>query len=267
MTFADSHCHLDAAEFDADREAVVERARAAGVGMILAIGTATTPDTAAGALVLAGRYEGVWASAGVQPHDAHLAPPETFGRLEELAGHPRIAAVGETGLEYHYDVAPRATQRDAFIRQIHIAGRAGKPVVIHTREAWPDTFAILEEHWSPYGLPGIMHCFTGGPGEADRSLAIGFYLSFSGILTFRSAGAIREAARMAPLDRLLVETDAPLLAPAPGRGRRNEPAFVVETVRKLAEVRGQDLAEIAAATSQNLERLCLRTVNASEYTG
>ncbi len=267
MKFADSHCHLDSAEFDADRDAVVARARDSGVCAILAVGTATTPESADAALRLAGEYQGVWATAGVQPHDAHLAPEETFARIEALASHPRVAAIGETGLEYHYQTAPRGAQREAFIRQLHIAGMAGKPVVIHSREAWPDTFAILEEHWAPYALPGIMHCFTGGIEEAERSLALGFYLSFSGILTFPRAGEIREAARRAPRERLLVETDAPLLAPAPRRGRRNEPAFVVETARKLAEVRGADLEDIAAATRDNFERLCLLRVNTSGYTG
>ena len=267
MKFTDSHCHLDSAEFDPDRDAVLERARTEGVCTILAVGTATTPESADSAIRLAGRYEGVWATAGVQPHDAHLAPEETFARIEALAKHPRLAAIGETGLEYHYQTAPRGAQREAFIRQLHIAGTAGKPVVIHSREAWPDTFAILAEHWAPYGLSGIMHCFTGGAAEAERALALGFYLSFSGILTFPRAAEIRAAARLAPLDRLLVETDAPLLAPAPKRGRRNEPAFVVETARRLAEVRGVGLEEIAAATSDNFERLCLLPVNTSGYTG
>ena len=258
MKFTDSHCHLDSAEFDPDRDAVLERARTEGVCTILAVGTATTPESADSAIRLAGRYEGVWATAGVQPHDAHLAPEETFARIEALAKHPRLAAIGETGLEYHYQTAPRGAQREAFIRQLHIAGTAGKPVVIHSREAWPDTFAILAEHWAPYGLSGIMHCFTGGAAEAERALALGFYLSFSGIVTFPKADALREALRRTPADRLLIETDAPYLAPIPYRGKRNEPAYLIRTAERVAAELGASLEELGRLTSDNWRRLCLR---------
>lgn len=267
MHLVDSHCHLDAAEFDPDRSEVLARARAAGVRTILAINTATRAEELDRAIRLAETHEGVWATVGVQPHDAHKAGEEVWTRMEELARHPKVVAVGETGFEYHYDFAPRPAQRAAFERQVRIAGEAGKPVVIHTRDAWPDTFALLEKHWVRFGLPGIMHCFTGGPEEAARCLAMGFYLSFSGILTYRNADGIREAARRAPADRILTETDAPLLAPAPLRGRRNEPAHVLHTARKLAEVRGETVEQTARAVHQNFRRLCLQAPEASGYTG
>ncbi|MBI4876837.1 MAG: TatD family hydrolase [Acidobacteria bacterium] len=257
MTLADTHCHLELAEFDADRDDVLRRAREAGVETILAINTATRLEELDRAIRLAEKYEGVRATVGVQPHDAHKAGEDVYARLQELASHPKVVAVGETGLEYHYDVAPREAQREAFVRQLRIAGQAGKPVIVHTREAWDDTFALLEEHWRPFALSGIMHCFTGGAREAERCLEMGFYLSFSGILTYKSAEAIREAARLAPAERILVETDAPLLAPAPLRGRRNEPAFVVHTARRLAGVRGESLEQVARAVSGNFARLCL----------
>lgn len=263
----DSHCHLELPEFDADRDRIVRRAREAGVGTILAINTATTPAELDRSIHLAWEYEGIWATVGVQPHDAQKAGDEVYAHMEELARHPKVVAVGETGLEYHYDFVSREAQREAFVRQLRIAAGVRKPVVIHTREAWDDTFALLEEHWRPHTLPGVMHCFTGGPQEAERCLEMGFYLSFSGILTYKSAGAIREAARLAPADRLLIETDAPLLAPVPMRGTRNEPAFVVHTARRLAETRGETLEQVTAAVSVNFERLCLRGVDASGYTG
>ncbi len=164
-------------------------------------------------------------------------------------------ALGEIGLDYHYDYSPREVQRDVFVEQMRLARDAGKPIVIHTREAWEDTFALLEQHWAPSGLPGIMHCFSGSQVEAERCLALGFYLSFGGIVTFPKALELQEAARRAPSDRILVETDAPYLAPVPKRGKRNEPAFMVETARKLAELRGETLETIAAATSENFRRI------------
>lgn len=263
MKLVDTHCHLELEEFDADRGEVLGRAREAGVETILAVNTATRPEELDRAIRLAQRHEGVWATVGVQPHDAHKAGEDVYTRMQELARHPKVAAVGETGLEYHYDFAPREAQREAFIRQLRIAGEAGKPVVIHTREAWEDTFALLEEHWLPYSRAGIMHCFTGGPREAERCLEMGFYLSFSGILTYKSAEAVRQAARLAPAGRILVETDAPLLAPAPLRGKRNEPAFVVHVARRLAETRGETLEQVALAVSKNFARLCLLPPEAS----
>jgi len=182
--------------------------------------------------------------------------PETWQRLEALLSHPKVVAVGEIGLDYHYDNSPRDQQRQAFVEQMAIARRARKPIVIHTREAWEDTWRLLEEHWGPSGLGGIMHCFSGGPEEARRALDMGFHLAFGGVATYPKANRVREAALITPLDRLLVETDAPYLAPAPMRGKRNEPAFIVETARRLAELRGESLESLAEATSANFRRVC-----------
>ena len=194
----------------------------------------------------------IYATVGVHPHDASKATPETFAALEALAADTKVFAVGEIGLDYHYDFSPRDVQRAVFVAQLDLARRSGKAIVIHTREAWDDTLSLLREHWSG---AGIMHCFSGGPAEARQALDLGFYLSFGGVLTFPKADALRGAARMVPEDRLLVETDAPYLAPVPNRGKRNEPAFMVETVRRLAEVRGTTPGHIAEATTANFERL------------
>jgi TatD DNase family protein len=252
---ADSHCHLDHEQFDADREAVIERAIAAGVERMVAIGTGDGPPHLETGIRLADRYPAIYATVGVHPHDASKSEPETFQQLAELLRHPKVVALGEIGLDYHYDFSPRETQRDVFVEQMRVASDAGKPIVIHTREAWEDTLALIEQHWSPRGLPGIMHCFSGGPAEAARCVELGFYLSFGGIVTFPKALELQEAARSAPSDRILVETDAPYLAPVPRRGKRNEPAYVVETARKLAELRGETLESIAATTTANFRRV------------
>jgi TatD DNase family protein len=258
VTLVDSHCHLDDRQFSEDRDAAIERAVAAGVGRMMAIGTGDGPADLETAIRLADRYPFLFATIGVHPHEAAKVEPDTFKRLRDLAGHPKVLAVGEIGLDYHYDFSPRDIQREVFIRQLELAQEAAKPIVIHTREAWSDTTAILREH---YAGGGVFHCFTGGPAEAQEALDLGFHLSFGGVLTFPKAEAVREAARLVPLDRILVETDAPYLAPVPHRGKRNEPAFMVETVRKLAVVREIPVEELAGATTRNFERLCLR------YTG
>jgi TatD DNase family protein len=252
VRLVDSHVHLDDAKFDADREETIERARAAGVEHMLAIGAGHGPPDLDAAVRLADRYPFIYATVGVQPHDASKATAETWPRLRELAAHPKVLAIGEIGLEYHYDFSPRDVQRAVFEQQLAIAAETGKPIVIHTREAWDDTLAMLRA----YGRgAGIVHCFTGGETEAGRVLDLGFHLGFGGVLTFPKADALRQAARMTPDDRLLVETDCPYLAPVPHRGKRNEPAFVVETVRRLAEVRGCAPEEIAEVTTRNFERL------------
>jgi len=250
----DSHCHLDDNQFDADRDAVIERAREAGVERMMAIGTGGGPPDLEAALRLARQHDFIYATIGVHPHDAAKATPETFAAMETLAAESKVLAIGEIGLDYHYDFSPRGVQRAVFAAQLNLAGRAGKPIVIHTREAWDDTLALLREQWSG---PGIIHCFSGGPPEARQVLDMGFYLSFGGVITFPKAEALRDAARMAPEDRLLVETDAPYLAPVPKRGKRNEPAFLIETVRRLAETRGVSPEKIAEATTRNFERLML----------
>ena len=254
MRLVDSHCHLDDEQFAQDRDETIERARAAGIERMMAIGTGNGPPDLEAGIRLADRYPFVFATAGVHPHDAAKATPETLDRLAELAKHPKVLAIGEIGLDYHYDFSPRPVQRSVFTRQLSVAARAQKPIVIHTREAWDDTLAAVREHGLPFG--GIMHCFTGGPKEAEQALALGFHLSFGGIVTFPKANGVRQAVASTPEDRLLVETDAPYLAPVLHRGKRNEPAFLVETVRRLAEVRGVTADNIALLTSRNFDRLC-----------
>lgn len=260
LTLIDSHCHLDNEQFADDCEAAIERALAAGVEHMVAIGSGDGPPDLEAGVRLADRYPFIYATIGVHPHDASKATGETYGHLRELAAHPKVVAFGEMGLDYHYDHSPRDVQRNVFVRQMELAHAAHKPIVIHTRTAWTDTITLLREHWSVGGqqFGGIMHCFSEGPREAEEALALGFHISFAGIVTFPKATAIQEAAKIVPADRLLIETDAPFLAPVPKRGKRNEPAFVVETARKLAELRGTTIEEIARITSTNWRRLCLR---------
>ena len=250
----DSHCHLDAHGFDEDRDQVIERAREAGVEAMLTIGTGDGPPDLEPAIRLADRYPEVYATVGVHPHEARKADTDAFQRLAELLAHPKVLALGEIGLDYHYDNSPREIQRDVFVRQMDLARAAGKPIIIHTRDAWDDTIELLRAHWQEGG--GIMHCFSGGDEEARQALDLGFHISYAGILTFNRSADVRETAAGLPLDRLLVETDAPYLTPAPHRKiRRNEPRFVVETARCLAEAKGLDYETLARATSANFRRL------------
>jgi TatD DNase family protein len=257
FSLIDSHCHLDMPEFDADREAVVARAREAGVVGMLVVGGVDGQGGERRALEVAGRY-GFAASAGVHPHEARIADERVLDSLAGLAREGRIAAIGEIGLDFHYDHSPREVQREVFRRQIRIARESGLPVIVHTREADLETSAILEEEGAGE-TGGVIHCFTGGLELARRALALGFSLSFSGILAFPRAETIQQVAREAPLDRILVETDAPFLAPPPHRGKRNEPAFVVEVARKLAALRGATSEEIGKATRENHARLFSRS--------
>ena len=257
----DSHCHPDSADFDDDREAVVDRAFAAGVETIVAIGTGNGPPDLEAGVRLADSHPAFRATVGVHPNDAAKADDSTLGRIATLLKHPKVVFLGEIGLDYHYDFAPPDRQKALFIEQLAIARDAAMPIVIHTREAWNDTLAILRDHWVPHGLPCIMHCFSGGMAEARTCLDLGFYLSFGGIVTFPKAIEIQQAARDTPLNRLLVETDAPYLAPVPKRGKRNEPAFVVHTLNKLAELRGSTCEELAEATTSNFLRLCSQRAN------
>jgi len=263
MSLIDSHCHLDSEVFDADREAVIQRARDAGVDLMVAIGTGDGPPDLRAGIRLAEQYDFMYATVGVHPHDASKADESTWDELAELATHRKVVAIAEIGLDYHYDLSPRETQRAVFARQLRLARDAKLPIAIHTREAWADTVALLREHWveqTPGAGPGgIFHCFSGGPAEAEEALALGFHLSYSGIVTFPKAEEQREAVRRTPLDRLLVETDAPYLAPVPMRGKRNEPAFVVTTARKVAELKGLSYDMVAEATTTNWRRLCLQT--------
>jgi len=255
----DSHCHLDNPQFDPDRAAVIDRALSAGIERMVVIGTGEGPPDLEAGIRLADAHEPIYATVGVHPHDASKATPETYKHLRELLKHPKVIALGEIGLDYHYDHSPREAQREVFLEQMLIAGEARKPIVIHTREAWEDTIALLEVYWRPYGLGGIMHCFSGSPEQAKLCLDLGFHLSFGGIITFPKSSAVQEAARQAPANRILIETDAPYLAPVPHRGKRNEPAFITDTARKLAEIRGVTPEEIARATKENYLQLVTGT--------
>jgi TatD DNase family protein len=245
---------LDDQQFDPDREQVFERARAAGVEYMLAIGTGNGPPDLEAALRIAERHRHVYATVGVHPNDAPKVDEDTFARLQDLLRCDRVRALGEIGLDYHWGV-PKDVQVPVFTKQLAIAAEARVPVVIHTRDAWADTMEILRREWAPTGLPCVMHCFTGDAEQARECLALGFYLAFGGVTTFPKATKVREAARITPLDKLLVETDAPYLAPVPYRGKRNEPAFVAHTARAIAALRGMTADEFAAATTQNFERL------------
>lgn len=256
LTYADSHCHIDMEAFDQDRAAVVERARDAGVEQIVVVGCADADGGHRRALAVAEEF-GLLAVAGVHPHDAKVADEAILGEIEGWAGTGRIKAIGEIGLDFHYNYSPPDTQREVFRRQIRMARRARVPIVVHTRRADEETARILEEE-SAQETGGVIHCFTGGHELARRTLGLGFYLSFSGILTFPRAETIREVAKAAPIDRILVETDAPFLAPKPHRGKRNEPAMVVEVARALALLRGESLETVARATVRNLDTVLVR---------
>lgn len=252
----DSHCHLDDAAFDDDRSRVLERAKAAGIGLMLTIGTGEGPPDLEPAIRLADQHSNVFATVGVHPHDARKADAGTFERLAALCSHEKVLAVGEIGLDFYYDNSPREIQRGVFVRQMEVARQARKPIVIHTRDAWPETLDLLEEHWRPSGLGGIMHCFSGDYEQAKRSIDSGLMIAFGGMLTFKRSDELRRTAARLPLECLLLETDAPYLTPAPYRKiRRNEPCYAAETARQLAEVRGLDKEEAALATTANFRRL------------
>lgn len=263
----DSHCHLDSTDFDADRDEVVARAVDAGVTTLVAIGTGEGPPDLEAGLRMADQYPMFLATVGVHPHDAAKATDGTLARLADLLAHPKVIAVGEIGLDYHYDFSPREAQKEVFIEQMRIAAEHRKPIVIHTREAWDDTLALIERHWSGRGIPGVMHCFSAGPDEAARSLALGFYLGFGGILTFPRASELQKVAANAPLDRILLETDAPYLAPVPKRGKRNEPVFIGYTAQKLANLRNLTFDEIAGATAANFARVFSFPLSTAESAG
>jgi TatD DNase family protein len=256
LDLVDSHCHLDDAQFSADRGAVIERAREAGLKYMLAIGTGNGPPDLEAAVRLADAYPFVLATAGVHPNDSPKSDDNTFKDLERLLRHPKVKAIGEIGLDYHWGI-PKETQVPVFLRQLEIAAAARMPVVIHTRDAWADTLDLLRGHWGPTGLPCVMHCFTGNAEQAREclDLGLGFYLAFGGVATFPKAAEIREAAAMVPADRLLLETDAPYLAPVPYRGKRNEPSFVTHTAKVIADARAITIDELAAQTTKNFEQL------------
>jgi TatD DNase family protein len=255
--FIDSHAHLDGKQFDSDREEVIARAREAGVQTMVAIGNGDGPPVLDAGVQLADKYPFLYATVGIHPHEARLADDAAYSNMEQLARHPKVIAWGEIGLDYFYDHSPREAQKQVFTRQMELAAAAKLPIVIHCRpsdgsdNAWEDCLGMIEDQWAPRGLGGILHCFTGNVAQAKRALDMGFMISFAGNLTFPKAQQIRDAALEVPLDRMLIETDAPYLAPVPHRGKRNEPAFVKETARKLGELRGLSTEEIGEQTSRN----------------
>jgi TatD DNase family protein len=253
---ADSHAHLDMPDFRDDLEEVLSRAISAGLDLIVTVGTARPGhDCVERTLKLAQDYDFVFAALGVHPHDARFADDNYLSRLEAAAGHSKVVLWGEIGLDYHYDHSPREAQCRALRCQLQIARRRNMPVSIHCRDAWPDLLRILGEEWGGGHPGGILHSFTGTRDQAQAFADLGFLISFSGIVTFKKADEIREAARSLRLDQVLVETDCPYLAPVPHRGRRNEPAFVIDVARSLAAAMGVEMSEVAAATSRNLQRL------------
>ena len=249
----DSHCHLDFPDFSAELDAVVERAGKAGVQRLVTISTRVRkqPDL----LAIAEQFPNVFSSIGTHPHNAHEELDIGADQLVERTRHPKVVAIGEAGLDYHYDFSPRAAQEQGFRTHIAAARATKLPLVIHSREADDDTARILEEETGKGAFPAVLHCFTGGPDLARRAIKLGHYVSFTGILTFKNSGDLRAIAQELPIDRILVETDAPYLAPGKFRGKRNEPAYVVETAKVLADVRGVSLDEIARITTENFFRL------------
>lgn len=248
----DTHCHLDFPDFAEDIEAYVARAEAAGVGRMVTISTRVARFSAYAAL--AERFPSVWCTVGTHPHGAHEELDVTADELVGLARHPRCVAIGEAGLDYHYDKSPREAQAQGLRTHIAAARQTQLPLVIHARQADADMAAILSEEMGKGAFPAILHCFTAGEMLARTGIELGFYVSFSGILTFKTSEALRAIARDIPMDRLLVETDAPYLAPTPYRGKRNEPAYVVETAKVLADVKGVSFDEIARITTANARR-------------
>jgi len=251
----DSHAHLDDSQFDADRDAVIERARAAGLKYLLAISGGRGPDDLACAVPIAEKHDWIYASVGIHPHEAAKAGPRHFDRLPKEANNPKVIGVGEIGLDYYYDRSPREIQKYVLIRQLEIARELKLPIIIHCRDAWDDLTSIIEADWRSAGLGGILHCFSGNTENARKFLDWGFLISFAGPLTFKKADGLRAIAAELPLDCLLTETDCPYLAPVPHRGKRNEPAFVVETTWVLAASRGMDEGVLAEALLRNFARL------------
>jgi TatD DNase family protein len=263
----DSHAHLDSDRYADDRAAMLTRAWEAGVGTVLAIGIGEQAGGMHRALDICRQFNGqpqmprLYASAGIYPHNTHEANDAVFAKLDSLLAEPEVIACGEIGLDYYHDGAPHPAQREGLIRQLEIAASRKRPVLIHCRpkdgvtDAWDDLFEILEAHWRSNGLGGVMHCFGGGWEQARRSLDLGFLVSFAGNLTYPKAQPLRDVAARLPLDSLLVETDAPWLAPAPNRGKRNEPAWVTQTAQTLAALLRVTEEEIASATTKNFHRL------------
>jgi TatD DNase family protein len=250
----DSHAHVDGPEFDEDREAVLARARAAGVKRIVVIGAVGDPSSAERSVALAERDPDVWATVATHPHDVEKMTPAWWAVHERLAPHPRVVAIGETGLDYYYDHSPRETQKEAFARFIDLAHRVKKPIVCHIRDAHDDARAILREG-NALERGVVIHCFTGTPDDARAYAEMGAYVSFSGIITYKTAQPIRDAVPLVPRDRILIETDCPYLAPIPKRGKRNEPGFIIHTAEVVASCAGMNIEDLAAQTVANTCRV------------
>jgi TatD DNase family protein len=249
----DSHCHLDFADFGTERDDVIARARRAGVGTMLTICTKITEFAEVRAIAEAN--DDIWCSVGIHPHEAASEPETDAEALSQMARHPKVVGIGECGLDFYYDHSPRDRQAAVFRAHAAAARASGLPLIVHTRNADEMTAAILAEESGKGTLSGVIHCFSSSPQLAEQAIALGFYLSFSGIVTFKKAEALRAVAKAAPLDRILVETDAPYLAPMPHRGKRNEPAFVVHTATLLAGLRGLAPEDFARHTTENFFRL------------
>jgi TatD DNase family protein len=254
MRLIDSHAHIDFPQFAEDRDAMLDRARAAGVQTILAIGTGPGPEKLDSAIPYAEQHDWIYASIGVHPHEAKQLTLEHLDQLTRLAKHPKVIAWGEIGLDYFYDHSPRDVQDRVFREQLALAHQAKLPVIIHCRDAWPDTLQVLEEAWRPTGLGGILHCFTSTLEDARRGLDMGFLISFAGNSTYPKAANIRDVAKSLPLENILIETDSPFLAPQGYRGKRNEPAYVGEVAKAIASVRNLGPEDIATATTANFQR-------------
>lgn len=259
--FIDSHAHLEGHKFDQDRSEMLDRARAAGLERILAIGSGTGPGTLDCAIKIAEQHDWIFATLGIHPHEAKLAGEADYAEMEQLARHPKIVAWGEIGLDYFYDHSPRETQQEVFRQQMELARAAALPIIIHCRpsqdseNAWDDTLDMLRDHWAPSGLGGILHCFTGEWNQAMAALDMGFYISFAGNVSFPKAENIRTVAKQVPLEWMLIETDSPFLAPVPHRGKRNEPAFVVNTAEFIGQMRGMSKEDIGQETAANFYTL------------
>lgn len=251
----DSHAHLDDTDFDSDRAAVIERARAAGVRYIMVAGGGTGPDRLDSPLAIAETYDWIYATVGVHPHEAQHFTDSHAEQILQLARHPKVVAIGEIGLDYYYDHSPRDTQKQVLIRQMELARALKRPIMIHCRDAWADLREVVGAHWRTTGLGGILHCFTGSHEDARAFLDWGFLISFAGNLTFKKADDVRDVALSIPLDRLLTETDSPYLAPIPYRGKRNEPAYVRGVTQELARLRNLTEEELARQVLENFEKL------------
>lgn len=262
----DSHAHLDMPQFDADREDVIHRARSAGLELILTIGCGS-PETNSieKTLQLVEEYDFLYAGIGVHPHDARLADSDYWKKMEEWAVHPKVILWGEIGLDYYYDNSPREIQQEVFRRQLHMARSHNLPVSIHCRDAWADLLKILGEEWAGATCTGILHSFTGNREQAQKSAEMGFLISFSGIVTFKNAHSLREAAQGLGAGQILVETDSPFLAPVPHRGKRNEPAYVLDVARSLAATMGTTFEQLCKATTVNIRRLLKMTTTPESH--